>query len=119
MACRLGARYPGGLRIADVAVDQFDVPTLEGALANMRTVGRLLPTIAASCPDAYALAGLERAVRSPALLRLARVPVPLGLARRVLRALPAAARVRAVRYLLGHALLSAFAGAPRRPPPSD
>lgn len=119
LACRLRRRHPDGLRLADVAVDLFDVGTLASALANMRSVGRVLPALVRRCPDVLALAGVERAAASRALLALARVPVPERLLRAGLRVLPTAARPRAVRYLLGHALLSAFAGAPRRPPPSD
>lgn len=115
LACRLRQRCPEGLRLADVTVDLLDLGTIERALANVRAVGQALPRLSADCPDLLAVAGVDRAAASRLLLRLARAPLPVRALGRALRLAPPAVAARAVRYLLGFTLLSAFAGARDRP----
>ena len=110
LACVLSRRSPSGLRRADTEVDLHGVGRLSDALRNARSFGAALPAIERRCPGAYDLAGVGGAVRSPALRALARRPAPPGLAA-VLRRLPAPVQARAVRYLLGHALLVGVHGA--------
>lgn len=119
LACRLRSAHPDGLRLADVTIDLFDVGTLDRALANMAAFGAALPRLARTCPDVLSVAGVARAAESRALLRLARRPPLRETLRRALPHLPAAVQVRAVRYLLGVTLLSAYAGAQDRPPQPD
>ncbi|MDT0632674.1 glycosyltransferase family 2 protein [Rubrivirga sp. S365] len=110
LACALAARHPDGLRLADLEVDLFGVGGLAEALANARSFGAALPALEAQCPGALDLAGVGGAAHSRLLRALARRPAPLVL-RRALRRLPESVQVRAVRYLLGHALLAGFHGA--------
>ena len=115
LACSLSERDPDGLRRADTEVALHGVGRLSDALGNARLFGAALPGIARRCPGAYDLAGVGGAVRSPVLRALARRPAPAGVAR-ALRRLPPPVQARAVRYLLGHALLVGVHGA-RDPSP--
>lgn len=110
LACRLARRWPTGLGWSGVTVDMFGVGDLDLALQNVRQFGQALPRIAAGCPEALRVAGIEGAARSRVMRQLAAVPVPTSVLP-ALRALPPAAQARAVRYLLGHALLAAYHGA--------
>lgn len=110
LACHLARSHPHGLSLADTTVDLFGIGDLSDALANVRQFGRSLREIEASCPGALRLAGVESTVRSRALRRLSAAPIPTVIPRLV-GLLPAPVQVRAVRYLLGHALLAAYHGA--------
>lgn len=119
LACAFAARRPDGLRLADLAVDLLGVGTLAEATGNARAFGGALAALAGRYPAALDLAGVGGAVRSRALRAAARGLAPALGSRafgRALRALPPAAQARAVRYLLGHALLVGFHGA-RDPAP--
>ena len=119
LACALAVRHPRGLRLAGLAVDLLGVGTLPDAIGNAGAFGAALPALASRYPGALALAGVGGAVRSRALRTAA-----LGLGPALgspaltlaLRALPRPAQAKAVRYLLGHALLVGFHGA-RDPSP--
>ena len=115
LACALSQADPDGLRAADVEIELHGVGSLDVALRNARSFGAALPALDARCPGAFDLAGVGGAVRSRLLRALAGRPAPPGL-RRALRALPRPVQARAVRYLLGHALLAGVHGA-RDPTP--
>lgn len=106
----LSGLAPSGLSLADVEVQVLGVGGLRQALANARAFGASLPSVEARHPGAYDLAGVGGAVRSPVLRALAGRPAPAG-TERVLRRLPRSLQARAVRYLLGHALLVGVHGA--------
>ena len=89
--------------------DTIRSQTLE-ALANVRQFGTALRRLGAERPEALEMAGLPSAVDSRVFGWLARIPVPSAL-HRALEPLPRAVQARAVRYLLGHALLAAYHGA--------
>ena len=119
LACALASRHPDGLRLAPLSVDLLGVGTLAEATANARTFGAALPALAERHPGALDLAGVGGAVRSRALRSGAAALAPLfasGVFGRALRAAPRAVQAKAVRYLLGHALLVGFHGA-RDPAP--
>ncbi len=110
LACRLSHVHPGGLVLAPTTVDLFGAGDLADALGNVRLFGEALGTIEASCPDALRVLGLQSVVGSSWLRALSWLPVPVGTGR-LLRALSRPMQARAVRYLLGHALLAAHHGA--------
>lgn len=111
LACRLRESHPDGLRLVEVDIDLLDLGTIDRALRNVEAVGRALPRLVADCPDLLQVAGVDRAAASQILMRLARIPLPVDSFGRVLRRAPPVVAARAVRYLLGFTLLSAFAGA--------
>lgn len=115
LACALAARHPNGLSLADVEVDVLNVAGLDVALQNVRQFGNALPRIASRFPGALDLAGLGRAVQLPGVRRVAQYLAPRWV-RRAVRWLPAPLQVRAVRYLLGHALLVGVYGDRDRTP---
>lgn len=111
LGCDLAGPYPAGFRLADVDVEIHDVGTLDDAVGKMAVFGRALPHVARRCPDALALAGVAGASRSALVRALARPPLVRRWAQAVVPRLPRKLQPRAVRYLLGLTLLSAFAGA--------
>ncbi len=115
LACALAELAPSGLSVADVEVELLGVGGLQQALQNAYQFGASLPAIHARHPGAYDLAGVEAAVGSRVLKRLASRPAPPAVGR-VLGHLPPPLQARAVRYLLGHALLVGVHGA-RDPSP--
>ena len=115
LACALSQRHPDGLVLADLEVRLQGVGGLAAALENARAFGAALPALDARCPGAYDLANVSGAVRSRWLRAVARRPAPPAVGR-ALRLLPAPVQARAVRYLLGHALLVGVHGA-RDPTP--
>lgn len=109
--CALAVGAPRGLVASGVTAEMTDAGTLVTALAKVAAFGRLLPLIAEGLPNIYQIAGLDAVVRPTAASRVA-AWAPLARAVRwALPYLPAAGRVRAVRYLLGHTLLDAYADA--------
>ena len=110
LACALSQSDPAGLRFADVEADLFGVGGIDQALANARAFGASLASLTHECPNALALAGIEGTIQSPLLRRLTRRPAP-PMVTSLIRRLPRSAQARAVRYLLGHALLVGLHGA--------
>lgn len=110
LACRIAQKHPNGLALADVEVDLYGVGSLGDAIRNVRTFGLALHTIEATCPDVLQVVGVRQEVEALWLRRLAAVPVPAG-GHPLLKMLPQPLQARAVRYLLGHALLAAYHGA--------
>lgn len=113
LACALSRLYPRGLVHAPSAVGHMlEVDSLESVLDKMRDFGRNLRTIESHCPDVWALSGLGRLasdrVADRALLWMARRRTPASLAHAVARHGPRRWTPPAVRYLLGHALATAF-----------
>lgn len=118
LACLLQSAHPDGLRLADVTVDLFDLGTIDRAIDNMQALGRSLPALAARCEHVYDLVGMG-GLSTHRALGLARASWPLAAGRSLLRRAPRALTARGVRYLLGYALLSAYAGARHRPSSTD
>jgi hypothetical protein len=89
----------------------LDLGDLDTALEKLRTFAVGLAEAVAVCPDALAVAGLERleasTVRDRVALAMARLRAPAALARGLLPRLPGAVQPLAVRYLLGHTLARA------------
>lgn len=108
LACRLSGRHPGGLRLADTTVTVHGVGTLDSALANVRAFGEALFRIQQTCPSALDLAGIPKAARGPACAVAARLASLAPALTRSVRGLPAAVQPRAVRYLLGLALITGY-----------
>lgn len=117
LAVRLAARYPEGLRYAPAARGRlYDLGDLDGALRKMREFGgQNLPRIMARGPEAAELAGLARLTAEAGwrgrLLELALRAPGASVARRLLPFLPGPLSDVAVRYLLGHALVSSYRAA--------
>ena len=111
LACELAAGAPQGLVASGATACMTDAGTLDEALAKVAEFGSGLPRLAERCPNVYRLAGLGRLVRPPLLLRAASWRPLSAVVRRLLPGVPPSVQVRAVRYLLGHALLNAHADA--------
>lgn len=108
LACRLSEQYADGLRLADTSVAVSDVKTLGDVISDATRFGGAMAQISRAHPSAWDLAGLPEAARSPLL----RSVIPLlsvdGTLAGAVRRLPARFQPRAVRYLIGLALLSGY-----------
>ncbi|MFN3597884.1 MAG: glycosyltransferase family 2 protein [Rubricoccaceae bacterium] len=116
LACAVARAHPAGLRYAPEArATLLDNGSLAVARDKAEAFGRNLPVIARRCPEVLAVAGLAR-LEAPGTLSAAFRWVAT---RRVLAAAlermayhgPAGLRLRAVRYLLAHALATGYADA--------
>lgn len=106
LACRLATAHPHGLALAPTTAQLHGVGDLAEALRHVREFGRSLRLIESDCPAVHSLVGM------PSWARAAAPWIPSAPAvHRVVGRLPRRMVPRAVRYLLGHALLAAYARA--------